>query len=243
LNGQNFADHFVTAFKKAEISSLPSVRRLHLCLCQEFCRILCGICEETELKTKVLLLVLVLVVGVSGTLKADTIPYDGIGSQAPSFTFTALNSGLVTAYFYNSDAGYTSVIGMSVKGGVVGPLGLNNQTSVHGQSFDLGNVNAGDVITFSLFVYDLNHAWSSDVAQNADGLNHVFATNFSGDSMIPVGTYLGFEDLYGGGDLDYNDHQFVVTNVAATAVPEPATLSLLGAGTIFAGALRKKLRK
>jgi hypothetical protein len=199
--------------------------------------------EETDLKTKVLLLVLALVVGISGTLKADTIPYGGIGTQATPFTFTALNSGQVTAYFYNSDAGYTSVIGMSVNGAAVGGRGLNNHGSVQGQSFDLGTVNAGDVVTFMLYVYDIDYAWSSNMSQNADGLNHVFATNFGGDSLIPAGTYLGFEDLYGGGDNDYNDHQFVVTNVAATAVPEPATLSLLGAGTIFAGALRKKFRK
>jgi hypothetical protein len=152
---------------------------------------------------------------------------------------------MVTAYFYNSDAGYTSVIGMSVNGHAVEPgaWGLNNHASVKGQSFDLGTVDAGDVITFMLHVFDIDYSWSSNMSQNSDGLNHVFATNFAGDSMTPAGTYLGFEDLFGGGDLDYNDHQFIVTNVAATSVPEPATLSLLGAGTLLAGALRKKFRK
>jgi Domain of unknown function (DUF4114)/PEP-CTERM motif len=162
---------------------------------------------------------------------ADSIPYPDVGNQAATYTFQATNTGSITAYFYGSSAAYTSVIGMSVNNAPVSVWGLNNHSSAYGNSFVLGNVNAGDIITFQLFVYDLSYAWSSNLAQNYDGLNHVYGTLFGGDSTIPAGTYVGFEDLPYGGDNDYNDHQFVFTNVAR-AVPEPESLALLGVGMI-----------
>jgi hypothetical protein len=45
---------------------------------------------------------------------------------------------------------------------------------------------------------------------------------------------VGFEDLYGGGDLDYNDFMFSLTNVVdpPELVPEPSILMLLS-GVLF----------
>ena len=55
-----------------------------------------------------------------------------------------------------------------------------------------------------------------------------------GTPSIPTpGVLVGFEDLFGGGDADFNDFQFVVTNarlVDAASVPEPATLLLFSTG-------------
>ena len=42
-------------------------------------------------------------------------------------------------------------------------------------------------------------------------------------------TYVGFEDLFGGGDKDDHDHRFALT-MAAPAVPEPRTYALLPGG-------------
>jgi hypothetical protein len=51
---------------------------------------------------------------------------------------------------------------------------------------------------------------------------------------------VGFEDLYGGGDRDFDDNAFRFEGgVRAEVVPEPATLSLLALGLIPA-ALRKR---
>jgi hypothetical protein len=104
-------------------------------------------------------------------------------------------------------------------------------------------VDAGDTIEFFISDMSTDVDWYSNAADNSDGVNHAYATAFTGDaSGIPAGTYVGFEDRGGGGDYDYNDDQFVFTNVASTAVassaPEASTwaMMLIGfAGLGFAG--------
>ena len=198
---------------------------------------------------KSLLLLLLLVLTISASMSADTFSYSATGAEAVSSTFTAAKTGAITAYFFNSNAGYTSLIGVSINGASVGTWGLNNHTSTLAQSLVFGNVNAGDTIEFNLFVTDTNATWSSNVSRNADHFNHVYATSFTGDGGIPAGTFVGFEDLFGGGDRDYNDIEFVFTNTAsapvqaapaAPAVPEPASLSLLGLGLMALPVWRKK---
>ncbi|MGF1569039.1 MAG: DUF4114 domain-containing protein [Nodosilinea sp.] len=77
-----------------------------------------------------------------------------------------------------------------------------------------------------------------DVTQNSDGLQHVVA--FQHNEWI----ILGFEDIVGGGDLDYNDVVFAVRGAqqgAPEAVPEPsAVLSLLVLGVGGFTTLRRK---
>ncbi len=46
----------------------------------------------------------------------------------------------------------------------------------------------------------------NDVAKNVDKLQHVVAYHVPNSSFILI----GFEDIIGGGDLDYNDCLFVV---------------------------------
>jgi hypothetical protein len=48
------------------------------------------------------------------------------------------------------------------------------------------------------------------------------------DLYGPSTTYVGFEDLFGGGDLDYDDLKLSFTNTRSETLPEPATFLLLG---------------
>ena len=55
---------------------------------------------------------------------------------------------------------------------------------------------------------------------------------------------IGFEDILGGGDEDYNDAIFAIRGI--TAVPEPVTMTLLAtglAGMGGAGAFRRRKNK
>jgi hypothetical protein len=173
---------------------------------------------------------------------AGSIPYANIGTEASNNSFTATSNGTVTAYFYASDAGYTSQIGLLVNGVSTGIYGLTNHSSTYGQSLVLGNVNTGDSLEFVLKVLTTSSYWYSSSIHNSDLKNHAYSTSFNGDTFIPVGTYIGFEDLPNLGDIDYNDHQFVFTNVSRD-LPEPGTMALFGLGLIGLHFARKQVAK
>jgi hypothetical protein len=88
----------------------------------------------------------------------------------------------------------------------------------------------------STFLKNQNNA-----SRSTDGVNRVYSTDFAGDASIPAGTFVSFEDLLGGGDLNYNDEDFVFANVrAATSVPEPSTMLLLSMALIAMGLHRQQ---
>ncbi|MFT3736796.1 MAG: DUF4114 domain-containing protein [Rhodocyclaceae bacterium] len=181
-------------------------------------------------------------IGFSGASVAGPIPYPNAGVQnAASYSFTAATTGAVTAYFYGSTAGYTNELTLLINGVETGVQGLNNKTSAYGASLVLGYATAGDTLVFKM----INLApggvgpWYSDKSLNWDGVNHVYSTDFAGDSVISAGTFVAFEDINGGGDFNYNDETFVFTNVA-TQVPEPMTLLLTGLGIMGVVASRRK---
>jgi hypothetical protein len=171
-------------------------------------------------------------------------------SSASALTFIATGNGPITAYFFGETAGYGSRIGMSVNGVSTGTYGLQNHTAEYGDFLVLGNVNAGDVIVFELQVAPneffgpppgYEYSVFSNPSLNSDGLEHTVASSFGGDVDIPAGTLVGFEDIIGLGDQDFDDHQFVFTGVQDTSVPDGGTtLALLG---IALGGLRFMRRK
>ncbi len=115
---------------------------------------------------------------------------------------------------------------------------------VPGDFVELNTLDANTQLDFFLIANGARGGtmtYSTDTSINPDGINHVVAY------AMPDSPYLlmGFEDLYGGGDQDYNDLLFAVdigaANVAAlTAVPEPATLLSLASLLIIALVLYRK---
>jgi hypothetical protein len=89
-------------------------------------------------------------------------------------------------------------------------------------------MEAGSVLDFFLITDGANGGnlvFSADRSANADGINHAVA--FAYQKANSPYLILGFEDLYGGGDRDFNDLVFAVdigaANVKAlTSAPEPA---------------------
>jgi hypothetical protein len=188
--------------------------------------------------------------GATGAAQAGTIPYPNSGVPNPTtYTFTAANTGPITAYFAGSSAGFEEVVGLWVNGVSTGITGLDNHTSAIGQSLVLGNVQAGDILTFEDIILPPNNnvgPWFSNPAMNG-GDNHIYSTPaFAGQisPSIPAGTYVAFEDLpFATSDFDYNDVSFVFTNVAS-GVPEPSTWAMMLLGFVGLGfAFRQSRRK
>ena len=179
------------------------------------------------------------------------IPYPTPGTpNSEAYSFTASTTGVITAYFAGSDAGHTDTIGLLVNGIATGVIGLDNHTSTLGQTIVLGNVNAGDKLTFFLVDANTGSTWYSNPVSNSDSTQHVYSANYDGlnppfGGGIPAGTYVGFEDLalVQGGDFDYNDDSFVFTNVSTSQTPLPATLPLFAGGVGLIGLLTRRRKQ
>ena len=180
---------------------------------------------------------------ISDAQASSLIPYPFAGTpNADNYTFTATDTGNITAYFAGSDAGHTDTIGLLVNVFPTGPIGLrDNHTSNIGDSIVFGSVNAGDTLTFFLFDENTSSTWYSDRSPNRDGnTQHVYSTLYDGVTPplgVPAGTFIGFEDLSlaQGGDFDYNDDSFVFTNVSINLTTSETPLP--GAVWLFAGGL------
>jgi hypothetical protein len=196
-------------------------------------------------------------------LRADLIPYPNKGTpNTATYSFTAAATGDVVAYFAGSTASYENQLGLLVNGVQQGGFGLDNHLSKLGQSYDFGSVNAGDTLVFVLHNLSLGMDAFSDPSMNTSydfdgsvGHQHIYSTPYTATapiiSTIPLGTFVSFEDLrFPDSDFNYNDEDFVFTNVATnnvpppSAAPEPSSLALLGtAAASFAGYFGWRRRK
>jgi len=164
------------------------------------------------------------------------------------------NSAQVRAYFVGEGAGYHNTLGFnSAGGGVLGgnpklifPDASTNAAEsdytaknakrtttdplLPGDFVNLGNFNAGTQLHFFNIANGANggtQTFSTNHGTNGDGLVHAVAYT------LPDSPYLliGFEDLWGGGDRDYNDLLFTIDigieNVRHLSGPEPSLPLLL----------------
>src|SRR5215471_6804916 len=130
------------------------------------------------------------ILSVSGQAAATPV-YSTPGIANPQqYSFTASTTGIITAYFAGSTAAYDNKLTMLVNGISTGIVGLDNHTSLLGQSLVLGSVNAGDSIVFEIISVATDGSprgpWFSDKSKNSDGVNHVFSTTWAGDGTVPA---------------------------------------------------------
>jgi hypothetical protein len=144
------------------------------------------------------------------------------------------NSGNVTLTYLGYDASYTNTLWLHspVRSG---PIFVNKITAA-GTTFDLGIFPNNTPLEFSIAVMDTGHAfYSGSPASNPDSVAHAMM-----DFFAPGMVNIGFEDLWGGGDKDYNDLRFSVLNVSPSAnVPEPSTLLVIS-GAVLSLLIRRK---
>lgn len=163
--------------------------------------------------------------------------YPTPGTEAPSTSFVAASSGTLVAYYTGASGGFTNLVGARING-VDGALGLDNHTSAYGDKFVLGQVSVGDSLVFFIDVNAGAARYYSDKTLNADGVNHAWANAYAGDSLVPAGTNIAFEDLNGGGDFNYYDHSIVFQ--IASSVPEPTSWALMLGGMAGIALLRRR---
>lgn len=146
-------------------------------------------------------------------------------------------TGHVYATFLGSDAGYTDILYFN------GKKIFNGHTSTVGQYVDLGKFVQGTALTFQLYVKNTKETFFSGLANlNADNVFHANAVLGKHHSAT-----ISFEDTLGGGDKDFNDMKFSLSNVVAynaiPAVPEPSSYTMLLGGLGLFGFLARRRQK
>ncbi len=170
------------------------------------------------------------------------------------------NTENVRAYFVYEGAGFVNTLGVNTTGNGVSqgnpqlifpairsstsafasaPAGTRTAQDplLPGDFVNLGVMQAGTKLDFFLIANGANGGntvWNTS-GINPDGINHVAALSermFAIPNMNSPYLYISFEDLWGGGDHDYNDAIIAVNVGAATinrlvATPEPATWASL----------------
>jgi len=149
----------------------------------------------------------------------------------------------VRVYFIGEGAGYHNTLGFNTDGGGISsgdpklifpdassrvssydPASTKRRTNsmplLPGDFVDLGSFVAGSELDFFLIANGANrgsNVYSTDGSINPDGINHVVSFAYAAENSPYL--IIGFEDLFGGGDRDFNDLLFAVdigvSNVAA----------------------------
>lgn len=197
-----------------------------------------------EFRTKVLVVLGVASLAFALPALGDAIPYPTPGTVVPPSVITASATGTLVAYFFDgAEATHEDLVAvLDVTAGWTSPWFFSNHATALGDSFTVGNVTSGDVLEFLLMDTFTGITYSSNPAGSPDGINHFYFTPHTavGPVGIPVGTYVGGEDLSQSiSDLNYADNQYVYTITSVASVPEPATLALVGLGLVAAGLFRR----
>ena len=194
---------------------------------------------------------------LSGKL-AETKPVDDSAILLDPTKLKFKTDADVRVYFVGEGAGYANTLGFTTDGSgrsdsdtaklifpnasssvsAFDPASNVRRTAAEpllpGDFVNLGKMRAGSALDFFLIADGANGgttAFSTQRSANADGINHVVSFAYAmKDSPYLI---LGFEDLMGGGDRDFNDLLVAVDigaiNVAAlTAASEPRTWATLG---------------
>ncbi|MBB4658269.1 DUF4114 domain-containing protein [Parvularcula dongshanensis] len=125
--------------------------------------------------------------------------------------------GNVTVTYEGKDAGFRSALYLLGADGE-DTLVFKGKSFAAGTSFDLGDFTAGTELIFRLAIANRGgySLYSGDGSRNAKGFANARAETIGG-----LVTRVSFEDMLGGGDKDFNDFGFTVSNSAAGAIPNP----------------------
>lgn len=129
-------------------------------------------------------------------------------ASAQDYSYRVARDGFVMGFFAGQTAAYDSDLSVIAAGYPDSGQHIGNHTSDVGDKTIFGWYKAGTELTFKLDVHN------------------------TGD------TFMGFEDLLGGGDMDFNDNMAMFSNVIMMPVPEPSSIAMLLAGLGLLGFTR-----
>ena len=142
--------------------------------------------------------------------------------------------GNVSVKYMGCDAAYSSdlLFGYTVGGSTTALFNCHGSTI--GDVADIGPVANGTEVIFSLYVHDTQQTYyTGPGTRNPDGL--ILVNSFAVSDGIYTRQF-GFEDQFGGGDMDFNDTNFQIGGVVDSSVtPEPSSFILAASGLGFLG--------
>ena len=187
---------------------------------------------------------------VDSKLSESTVVNDMDAVALDPSKLTLAYDANIRVYFLGEGAGYKNTLGFSTTGGSPlspdaklifpdasssGSTRTSNDPLLAGDFVDLGTFSAGTALDFFLIADGANGGkqfFSTQQSLNSDGLVHAVSLAQDGSAYL----IYGFEDLFGGGDRDYNDLVFAVeigraniNNLAGLGAPEPS----MAAGALF----------
>jgi hypothetical protein len=127
------------------------------------------------------------------------------GGAIPAARLVVLDDdATATSTFCGGTASYTSDAWLADDGDDI-YLGTGNVTP-SGYTVELGAFTAGRELVFYIYVYDTDIIYYSGPGErNPDGLVHAAVNDLGAGAFL-----VGFEDLFGGGDQDYDDINLVM---------------------------------
>lgn len=135
--------------------------------------------------------------------------------------FHAIEDGEIYGYFSGATAGYDSKLSLSINGNQSAAY-IHDHLSVIGDQANFGYAHAGDTIVFNLEVLTTGDTFYSIPSLNPDGLDHVRYAQHDNFLLI------GLEDLFNGGDRDFDDNSAFFTNISAVPEPDAYMVMLVG---------------
>lgn len=159
---------------------------------------------------------------ITGAASAATI-------NASTNQITSTYGGALQITFVSKEAAYSTDLRLASTNAFI----LNNQAVSPGFTTTIAGPAAGQDIAFRFNVLSTGLSFYTGLAGvNVDGVVHALLMQMA-DGSIKV----RFEDIRGGGDLDYNDLVFTVREV-----PLPGALALMATGLAGFAAARRRRR-
>ena len=172
----------------------------------------------------------------ANTVFATDVKHTALFTEPTASRLYVASAGEVMVTFISKSAAYSNDLFLDSSPTKI----LNNQTAIPGQQFLLGSFQAGTELVFRMFVNNTGYSfYNGEATNNPDNKLHA-AYKTLGQNTMKV----GFEDIFNGGDKDYNDLVFSVNNVTIRPpVPEPDVTALMLVGLLMLGVASHKKAK